>query len=61
MLVDQGPDRLRALVDDIPLDYAGYGIVALFVLSWLVALAVWHFGRIEDRRSYRLREEPAES
>ncbi|HET7433008.1 MAG TPA: HoxN/HupN/NixA family nickel/cobalt transporter [Nocardioides sp.] len=40
-----------AAVASIPLDYAGYGIVALFVLSWVVALAVWRFARIEDRWS----------
>ncbi len=44
--IDSGP---LADVADIPLDYAGYGIVGLFVLAWLVALAVWRFGRIEDR------------
>jgi high-affinity nickel-transport protein len=38
-----------AMIADIPLDYAGYAIVALFVLSWLVALAVWRFGRIEEK------------
>src|SRR3954454_7509072 len=37
-----------AAVADIPLDYAGYGIVGLFVVSWVVALAVWRFGRIEE-------------
>jgi len=40
-----------AAIGDIPLDYAGYGIVALFFLSWIVALAVWKFGRIEQRWS----------
>jgi nickel/cobalt transporter (NiCoT) family protein len=35
----------------IPLDYAGYGIVGLFVLTWVVALAVWRIGRIEERWS----------
>src|SRR3954454_20599046 len=40
-----------AAVADIPLDYAGYGIVGLFVVSWVVALAVWRFGRIEERWS----------
>ncbi len=43
-------------VASIPLDYAGYGIVALFVLSWLVALAVWRFGHIEERWSANLVE-----
>ena len=38
-------------VADIPLDYAGYAIAALFVLCWLVALAVWRFGRIEEKWS----------
>ncbi|HSS68414.1 MAG TPA: HoxN/HupN/NixA family nickel/cobalt transporter [Nocardioidaceae bacterium] len=40
----------------IPLDYAGYGIVALFFLAWAVALAVWHFGDIEAKWSQSLRE-----
>ncbi|HEX4686571.1 MAG TPA: HoxN/HupN/NixA family nickel/cobalt transporter, partial [Nocardioides sp.] len=40
-----------AAIASIPLDYAGYGIVGLFVLAWAVALAVWRFGRIEERWS----------
>ena len=40
-----------AAIADIPLDYAGYGIVALFVVSWAVALVVWRVGRIEERWS----------
>jgi high-affinity nickel-transport protein len=43
-----------AAIASIPLDYAGYGIVALFILSWLTALAVWHYGRIEDKWSAAL-------
>jgi high-affinity nickel-transport protein len=38
-------------VAHIPLDYAGYGIVGLFVVTWIVALAVWRIGRIEERWS----------
>jgi high-affinity nickel-transport protein len=38
-------------IGNISLDYAGYGIVGLFFLSWAIALAVWHFGRIEERWS----------
>ncbi|HEY1969273.1 MAG TPA: HoxN/HupN/NixA family nickel/cobalt transporter, partial [Pseudonocardia sp.] len=49
-----------AAIADIPLDYAGYAIVALFVLAWLVALAVWKLGRIEERWSASLTSEPAE-
>jgi high-affinity nickel-transport protein len=40
-----------AAIASIPLDYAGYGIVVLFVLAWGIALAVWRFGRIEERWS----------
>lgn len=40
-----------AAIADIDLDYAGYAIVGLFVLAWVIALAVWHFGRIEERWS----------
>jgi nickel/cobalt transporter (NiCoT) family protein len=40
-----------ATVADIPLDYAGYGIVILFFLAWLIAIAVWRFGRVEERWS----------
>jgi high-affinity nickel-transport protein len=43
-----------AAIAHIDLDYAGYAIVGLFVLSWLVALAVWRFGRIEERWSSHL-------
>jgi high-affinity nickel-transport protein len=46
--IDSGPISALAAV---PLDYAGYGIVALFVLSWTVALLVWRLGRIEERWS----------
>jgi high-affinity nickel-transport protein len=40
-----------AVIGDINLDYAGYGIVALFVVAWLVAAFVWRFGRVEERWS----------
>ncbi|NHA01290.1 HoxN/HupN/NixA family nickel/cobalt transporter [Nocardioides sp. W3-2-3] len=38
-----------AAIGSANLDYAGYGIVGLFVTAWVVALAVWKFGRIEER------------
>jgi high-affinity nickel-transport protein len=53
--IDSGP---LAAIAAIPLDYAGYGIVGLFLLTWLVALAVWRFGRIEDRWTTHLRDAP---
>jgi high-affinity nickel-transport protein len=38
-------------VSSLDLNFVGYAIVALFVLTWVVALAVWRFGRIEERWS----------
>jgi high-affinity nickel-transport protein len=49
--IASGP--LRAIAD-IPLDYAGYAIVILFLASWVIAMAVWRFGRIEERWSANL-------
>jgi high-affinity nickel-transport protein len=62
VLVDQAKIESGPLVAiaDIPLDYAGYAIVALFVAAWLVAFAVWRFGRIEERWSARLASQPVE-
>ncbi len=40
----------------IDLNHVGYAIGALFVLIWAIALAVWRFGRIEERWSAKLQE-----
>ncbi len=40
-----------AAIGSVDLNYVGYAIVGLFVLTWLVALAVWRFGRIEEKWS----------
>jgi len=37
------------------LNVAGFVIVGLFVVTWAVALAVWHFGHVEERWSASLR------
>jgi high-affinity nickel-transport protein len=50
-----------ASIASIPLDYAGYGIVGLFVVAWLTALAVWRYGRIEERWSAHLSPNPADA
>jgi nickel/cobalt transporter (NiCoT) family protein len=49
--IDSGP---LSAIASIPLDYAGYAIVAFFVLAWVTALAVWRFGRIEEKWSANL-------
>jgi high-affinity nickel-transport protein len=53
--IDSGP---LAAIGSIPLDYAGYAIVALFLVAWLTALAVWRFGRIEEKWSVNLAPNP---
>jgi nickel/cobalt transporter (NiCoT) family protein len=48
-------DRLKitsgplAAIGHLDLNRVGYLIVGLFVLTWIVALAVWRYARIEDR------------
>jgi nickel/cobalt transporter (NiCoT) family protein len=42
-------------VTGIDLNLVGYLVVALFVLTWAIALAVWRLGRIEERWSAELR------
>ena len=40
-----------AAIAGVDLDYVGFAIVGLFVVTWLIALAVWRFGRIEEKWS----------
>lgn len=43
-----------AVIAGIPLDYAGYGIVVMFLLAWVIAAIVWRAGHIEQRWSQNL-------
>jgi high-affinity nickel-transport protein len=38
-----------ALLENFNINTAGFVIVGVFVVTWAVALAVWHFGRIEQK------------
>ncbi|GAB7190011.1 HoxN/HupN/NixA family nickel/cobalt transporter [Kineococcus sp. NUM-3379] len=38
-------------VASLDLTFVGFGVVGLFVLIWAAALAVWRFGRVEERWS----------
>jgi high-affinity nickel-transport protein len=49
-----------AAIGSLDLNYVGYAIVALFVVTWLIAVAVWRVARIEDRWTTDLRTTPAE-
>jgi len=42
------------LLSRFNLNTAGFVIVAMFILTWLAALLVWRFGRIEEKWSARL-------
>jgi high-affinity nickel-transport protein len=44
------------LVAGLDLNIVGYAIVGLFVVTWAIALAVWRFGRIEERWSTHLQQ-----
>ncbi|MCV7202114.1 HoxN/HupN/NixA family nickel/cobalt transporter [Mycolicibacterium peregrinum] len=42
-----------AFIGSADLEFVGFAIVGLFVLSWVVALGIWRFGRIEQRWAAR--------
>jgi nickel/cobalt transporter (NiCoT) family protein len=44
--IESGPLTWVASLD---LGFVGFAIVGLFVLTWGIAVAVWRFGRIEER------------
>jgi high-affinity nickel-transport protein len=43
------------LVTGLDLNVVGYAVVAMFVLTWAAAAAVWRLGRIEERWSAEVR------
>jgi high-affinity nickel-transport protein len=50
--IESGP---LAAIGRLDLNYVGFGIVALFVVTWVVALGVWRVARIEERWTEDLR------
>ncbi len=44
-----------AALAGLDLNDVGYGIVALFILTWVVALSVWRFGHIEEKWTRNVR------
>jgi high-affinity nickel-transport protein len=44
--IESGP---LVWIGNLDLNYVGFAIVGLFVLTWAIALAVWHFGDIEQK------------
>ena len=48
-----------AAIGSLDLNYVGYAIVIFFVVSWLLAMMFWKFGRVEERWSAHLAPAPA--
>jgi high-affinity nickel-transport protein len=46
-------------VAGLDLNYVGYAIAGLFVLTWVGALAIWRLGRIEERWTAAMETPPA--
>ena len=44
--IDAGP---LAVIGSANLEFVGFAIVGLFVTTWIVALLVWRYGRIEEK------------
>ena len=44
------------VVSGLDLNLVGYVIVGLFVVTWVLALAIWRLGHIEERWSARLEQ-----
>ncbi|HJD83360.1 HoxN/HupN/NixA family nickel/cobalt transporter [Kitasatospora aureofaciens] len=40
-----------AWIGDLDLNFVGYAIVGLFVLTWIGAIAFWKFGKVEEKWS----------
>ena len=53
-------DGVLAWIGGLDLNNVGFVIVGLFVATWLVAIVVWRFGRVEERWSAGLRSSSAE-
>jgi nickel/cobalt transporter (NiCoT) family protein len=41
---------------DFNINTAGFVIVGMFFATWVIALAIWHFGRIEERWTTEMRQ-----
>jgi nickel/cobalt transporter (NiCoT) family protein len=38
-----------SFIDNFDINTAGFVIVGAFALTWVVALSIWHFGKIEQK------------
>jgi high-affinity nickel-transport protein len=42
-------------IGQLDLNYVGFVIVGMFIFTWILAVTVWHFRKIDDRWNQRLR------
>ena len=42
-------DGVLARLAELDLNQLGFAIVAVFVATWLISVAIWKFGRVEER------------
>jgi high-affinity nickel-transport protein len=49
---------LWTYANNFNINSAGFVIVGLFAATWILALAIWRFGRIESRWSDGMRSRP---
>ena len=42
------------------INHAGFIIVGIFVVTWVVALSIWHFGHVESRWEHHAAQARAE-
>jgi nickel/cobalt transporter (NiCoT) family protein len=42
--------------ESVDINVLGFVIVAMFVATWVIALSIWRFGRIEERWSTHLED-----
>jgi high-affinity nickel-transport protein len=45
-----------SFLENFDINKAGFVIVGVFIAVWIIALAVWRFGHIEQKWNSRLRE-----
>jgi high-affinity nickel-transport protein len=55
--ITRGP---LAAIGNLDLNYVGFVIVGLFVATWIVALLVWRYARIEEKWTARLAASPVD-
>lgn len=48
-------------VSEVDLNSVGFAIVGLFVATWIIAVAIWKYGRIEERWNVGLQHSTVES